>query len=195
MNSAASLFLSFRANRIARSVLRHIRPGESILDCGCGTMHVARAIRAQSAGPVFGVDTLDLNRTTLPFCLCPGERLAFASAGVDVVLLIGVLHHTRRARQVLTECLRVARRSVIVLEDVPGAGWELTMLKALDWLGNRPLSGEMNLPYEFRSDREWRSIFGELGTPVRSAEAVRPNPWRPSRHRLYVLDRPNPRSG
>src|SRR3990172_9064314 len=147
---ATTAFEEYRANRIADYVLKFVKQGETVLDCGCGSLLVTQDIQHRSGASVFGADVLHLNRTRLSMCVCPGERLAFASQSVDVVLLIAVLHHTRHTVQTLEESLRVARERVIVLEDVYGSRMELHLLKALDWLVNLSMSLEMNLPYEFK---------------------------------------------
>ena len=182
-------FEEYRASRIADRLLKYVNSGDVALDCGCGSMRVARRVGRRSGATVLGMDVINLNRTALPMCLCPGERLAFANESVDVVLLITVLHHTSNAPEVLRECWRVARQKVIVLEDVYAGPAELSLLKVLDWLGNRSTSRDMSLPFTFRSEAEWKQIFSDLGMALMAVERIRPVPWRPSRHRLFVLDK------
>jgi hypothetical protein len=97
------------------------------------------------------------------------------------------LHHVQNPTATLRECLRVTRRQVVVAEDVYQSSLELGMLRTLDWLGNRSVSREMPLPFGFKTEHAWKLIFGWLGAQLETVESIRPIPWRPSRHRLFVL--------
>ncbi len=180
---------TYRANRIADSIAPFVEMGETVLDCGCGHLLIGQRLQRRRGARVFGVDVMDFNLTALPLCLCQGEHLAFATAGVDLVCLIAVLHHADRPEALLRESLRVARRRVIVMEDVYRNAFEHALLKGLDWFGNRAISWDMSLPFRFRSEDEWLAMFADLGLRVAAIVSVRPLPWRPSRHRLFVLDK------
>lgn len=181
----------YRARRIAQHLLRHIKPGEVILDCGCGSMRIARLLSEYASARAYGTDVINLNRTPLSLCLSAGERLPFSSHSIDTICLIFVLHHVQDPAATLRECLRVARRRVVVAEDVYESPVELGVLRLLDWLGNRSISSEMSLPFGFRREQAWKATFGRLGAKVEHVESIRPIPWRPSRHRLFVLTKPS----
>lgn len=116
-------FDEYRASRIADFLSRFIDPQDTVLDCGCGHMMVARSVRERIGIEIMGIDVINLNHTDLELCIYDGRRLPFADNSFDVAYLAFVLHHTLNPRQVIGECLRVARRSVIVLEDVYGISW------------------------------------------------------------------------
>lgn len=179
----------YRANRIVGYLSKFVEPGETVLDCGCGSMIVAQSLRERSRVEVFGVDVINLNRTSLSLCLCAGERLSLANESVDTVLLVSVLHHTCHPVEVLRECLRVAKHRVIIQEDVFQSSLELKLLELLDWIGNRSASAEISLPFNFKSECGWVEIFESLRIDLAAVESVRPIPWQPSRHRLFVLDK------
>ena len=183
-------FEEYRTRRMAQYLLPHIGFGESVLDCGCGSMLIAALLSEHAAATVYGTDVINLNRTALSMCLSAGERLPFASNSMDTICLVFVLHHVRSPGDTLRECLRVTRRRVIVAEDVYENPLELGVLRALDWFGNRSVSGEMELPFGFETEPAWGAIFQELGMTIAAVERIRPIPWRPSRHRLFVLEKP-----
>ena len=183
-------FDQYRARRIADHLLRFVTPGESILDCGCGSMLVAQRLKETSGVRIVGTDVINLNRTDLSMCLCPAESLAFASACFDIVILVSVLHHVNDQVEALHECLRVASHRVLILEDVYENAVELLLLKVLDWIGNRQVSSAINLPFRFKSESEWTSLFNALGVRSSATQSVIIIPWRPSRHRLFVLEKP-----
>jgi hypothetical protein len=90
---------------------------------------------------------------------------------------------------VIDECLRVSRHRLIILEDVFRNRVERELLKALDWLGNRSISPNMPFPFTFRSEQQWLDLFREMKLAVCGVESIRPVPWRPTRHRMFVLER------
>jgi SAM-dependent methyltransferase len=188
-NWATAAFEEYRGNRIAAYLSEFVGASDTVLDCGCGSVFVAQSLGRRSGARVFGADVIRLNRADLSMCLCAGERLSFADESFETVCLIFVLHHAAHPVQVLGECLRVAGRRVIVLEDVYRNGLELQWLKAMDWIGNRPVSAEMNLPFNFRSEREWLQVFKGLGVDLVEVASVRPLPWLPVQHRGFVLNK------
>ena len=178
-----------RANRIASGVANFVAAGETVLDVGCGSMLIAQLLQNLSGARVFGADVIHLNSSDLSSCLCRGERLSFAGNSVDIICLIFVLHHTQDPLDALRESLRVARRKIIILEDVYQGPLELTMLKLLDWAGNRLISADISLPFHFKTESEWKMTFRSLGMRLAAVEGIRPVPWLPARYRLFVLDK------
>lgn len=177
-----------RAKRLANYLLELTDPDHTILDCGCGTMYVANLLHQESGAKIIGTDILDFNETSLEMCVCPGEHLPFADSSVDVVMLIFVLHHSKDSMKILKEAVRVARKRVIIFEDVYETSFELGILKVFDWLGNRTISAAIPLPFTFKPEAEWKRIFNELGTRLISVKNIRPLFFLPSKHRGFVLE-------
>ena len=103
-------------------VLPHLTPGTSVLDIGCGEGWVADELVRRGVGEIAVVDVVDVRRTrTLPFSLYDGVHLPFDDGRFDVAMLNFVLHHVPDERKValLREVLRVARKTVFILEDTP----------------------------------------------------------------------------
>ncbi|MEJ2263423.1 MAG: class I SAM-dependent methyltransferase [Anaerolineales bacterium] len=181
-------FDEYRAERIADFLKEVIEPGHRILDCGCGKMRVGELISQELQIEVTGVDVIRLNQTDLDMCLGDAGKLPFADNSFDTVYAVSVLHHTKKSLGVLRECLRVTRDRLLVMEDVYRNGFELALLKLFDWLGNRPFAAEMSLPFTFRSECEWLAQFKKIGVKVAKVIPVRPVPWRPTRHRMFILE-------
>jgi ubiquinone/menaquinone biosynthesis C-methylase UbiE len=182
-------FSTYRASRIANHLSKFVNPNETVLDCGCGSMLVSEMLQGRCGVNAFGADVIRLNQTNHHFCLCSGESLAFKSASFDVVFLIFTLHHISNPIDALEEGLRVTKKRLIVLEDVYQNQQELQLLKILDWYGNILISKEMSFPFNFKTETEWKSIFNSLNAKLITVESIRPTPWRPSRHRLFVLEK------
>lgn len=184
-----NFFTMYRAARIANRLSKFINTNETILDCGCGSMKIAGILHQQRGIHAFGTDVIDLNQPRHRFCLCSGEQLAFKDNSFDNVLLIFTLHHMENPLDAIKESLRVAKKRLIVLEDVYRNPFELRLLKTLDWYGNILISKDMNFSFQFKTENEWKTIFAGLHTNLTASESIRPNPFRPSRHRMFVLEK------
>jgi ubiquinone/menaquinone biosynthesis C-methylase UbiE len=188
LSSFLQAFDRYRAKRIAAYLSNPIAPKKRVLDCGCGKMVISQLLQQDLGVEVVGVDVISVNDTDLDMCLGDASTLPFADNSFDAVYAVSVLHHTTRASRVLQECLRVTKEHLVILEDVYQSQFELTLLKIFDWIGNRPVAAEMPLPFTFRSEAAWLQQFERLGAKVRRVTSIRPVPWRPTRHRMFVLE-------
>jgi len=117
---------SYRAPTVVAEtvVTRHPEAG-SVLDVGCGTGLVGRALRAQGfAGRILGLDisqaSLEMARQTGAYdSLAPADlqqRLAFDDDSVDAVVCVGVMTYLPQVEAVWREFARVVRpRGVVVV--------------------------------------------------------------------------------
>lgn len=185
-------FDQYRAKRVAKEIVGSVHSPERVLDLGCGGMDVAYHVQSALRVPVVGMDIINMNKTDLPFCIGDAVKLPFADQSFDVVYVALVLHHTRHPEDVLEECIRVTRKSLLVLEDVFQSPIERETLKVLDWIGNHTISSKIPFPFNFKSEVQWVSLFERLKFKLTHIKSIRPNPWRPSRHRLFVLEPMHP---
>jgi len=120
--------LADRLTSLSAAVSRYAQAGDRVLDLGCGTGELTRALAA--AG--LRVAGCDISRQMLlraprdrAGCagwvqLKPGwRRLPFASAAFDVVVAASVLEYVAEPRAVLRECARVLCPGGVVLYTVP----------------------------------------------------------------------------
>lgn len=180
---------AYRAHRIERSLRKHLEGADTLLDCGSGSMRVAKLIEKRQGLKAYGTDVIHLKAGHTRFCLCAGEHLPFADNSFDVVTLMFVLHHTTDAAVAIKECARVARKRVVILEDIYSHPLEKEWLKFLDVLGNFTISLDMPFPFTFKSVAEWERVFADLGLRLAASERIVPSPLRPSRHRLFLLEK------
>jgi SAM-dependent methyltransferase len=119
--------LAGRLARLAAAVRGAAPAGDRVLDLGCGTGELARALAAG-----FGVTGCDISREMLSRAaaregrgpawvqLAPGWRtLPFASAAFGAVVASSVLEYVPDPVAVLRECARVTRPGGAVLYTVP----------------------------------------------------------------------------
>ena len=148
-------------------VLPHVGPGASVLDIGCGEGWVADEIARRGATEVATVDVVDIRRARgLAFSLYDGVHLPFADECFDVVMLNFVLHHVPDQSKValLTEAVRVARRTVFILEDTPTTPLDRFVSRRHGEAYRRKIASEA--PFGFLTSNEWRWLFRGMGLEV-----------------------------
>jgi SAM-dependent methyltransferase len=97
------------------------RPGETLLDVGCGSGYFTRRFAREAGLTVTGVDSsaevLEFAHARAPeltFARADAARLPFAGGSFDHVVAITALCFVRNEQQALQEMARVARRTVTV---------------------------------------------------------------------------------
>ncbi|HZT44555.1 MAG TPA: methyltransferase domain-containing protein [Gaiellaceae bacterium] len=123
----------------------------SALDVATGGGHVARRLR--EAG--LEVTTLDLAAGMEPDVVAPAERLPFAEGSFDLVVTRLGAHHFADAGKAVRELARVARQTVVVVDNTFGG-------EALED------AERLRDPSHVRcySAEEWRDLLEEAGLVI-----------------------------
>ena len=119
------------------------RPGESVLDAGCGSGYFWHALRNRGMGlEYWGIDAaaalIEVGQGVLPSFGLPSERLRAMrledlDGQVDHVVCINVLSNIDNYHRPLERLLRMARRSVILRESLKkGAEYHYVKDRFLD---------------------------------------------------------------
>lgn len=141
-----------------------LRPGESVLDIGCGSGALVDVLRRRGWDAT-GTDVADQTLFGGPdMPLIVGGRIPFPEGRFDVALMVAVLHHVpaREHERLFDEAARVARR-VIVLEDIFESRLDFWLTTAADSLLNFEFIGH---PRANRTDAGWRAFFAARGFEV-----------------------------
>jgi SAM-dependent methyltransferase len=181
------LFSQKRAKKIAGFIYPLLFGGDRVLDFGCGNLLVAEFIQGSLDVKITGVDVIDINLTPLPLKIYDGRKLPFGDKNFDVSYAAFVLHHTNDIELLLSECIRVTKRRLIVLEDVYENNFELLIARALDY-SNKLSARGMDIRLNFKKEVEWIDLFNKFEIRDMQTQKIRPVLLRPTRHRLFVLD-------
>lgn len=130
----------------------------SVLDVGCGHARITKRLQERFPACRFsGVDVVVREGSSIPVVHYDGERLPFPDRSFDVVLLIDVVHHASKPRDLLKECARVARSIVLIKDHVCESWYDWVRLAWMDWFGNRSFGIPMT--YEYFTRRQWEEAF------------------------------------
>lgn len=103
----------------AEALAGYLGRGESLLDVGCGTGLLSAYLQEKYRVDPSGLDVKDFRRTQIPFREFDGTSIPFPDKAFDHVVVSEVLHHSHDPMALIKQCHRVARRSIIVFEDLP----------------------------------------------------------------------------
>jgi ubiquinone/menaquinone biosynthesis C-methylase UbiE len=148
---------------LADMIVSHLRVGNKVLDIGCGSGMLGKAILGHANCPAgisyVGVEKHKRGHEPIEVVELTNDTLPFGDGEFDAVVVADVLHHENDEGFLFDEAVRVSRRYVIVKDHkVSGfmAQWRVSFL---DWAANDPYSVECT--YRYHTLEEWRSLFRE----------------------------------
>ena len=123
--------------RVMGEAIRATRPGDLVLDVGCGASRVARLVRRTSGALAVGLDlslaSLRGGRRAGPLVQGDNLHLPFRSGCADLVISNGVIHHTPDAHAAFLELARVLRPGgTLVVSVYDRRSWYYPVYR---WLG------------------------------------------------------------
>lgn len=169
-----------RAGAMIEPWVSALGPAASVVDVGCGAGWIGARLSARGHR-VTGVDPLDKRLADLPFTQALAERLPFPDGAADWVLLCCVLHHVEAADHapILREARRVARRGVVLVEDVYRSAAGRLLTRLVDRLLNLDPGRH---PHANRRTAEWLALLADCGF-----EPTLVREWRLWHHGLFPM--------
>ena len=176
-----------RMEGLVRMIQPRLRAGDRVLDVGCGNGEFGKLLQEHPQSPsglaFRGVEPEGLVRpgTAIPVEAFDGVHLPYEDGAFEVVLLTDVLHHAGEPAALLGECVRVARRRVIIKDHVVYGSWDRKRLGFSDWLAN--VIHGVPCTFGYLSREGWEGIARQAG--ARIAEVS----WGPRQYDWALLER------
>lgn len=175
-NEAEEMTCAAQAAELLRGLAR---PGETLLDAGCGSGYFFHSLKSRGIALEYrGIDAtarfIELGRRHLPAAGLPAERLVAAriedlEGEVDHALCMNVLSNLDNYHRPLERLLRMARRSVILRESIKdGAEYRYVVDPYLE--APRPLKVHVNA-YDRRDIVAFIESYGYAVREVRDERA------------------------
>lgn len=157
--------LDRRVRVLAKHLADAIPKDASVLDVGAGDGNLAVAIGRHRPDISFrGIDVLVRPETAIPVEQFDGVHIPVADGGVDVVMMVDVLHHTDDPNVMLREASRVAKRAVVIKDHDSSGFLATSTLRFMDDVGNRRHG--VRLPYNYWPRSRWLEAIRSLGMRV-----------------------------
>jgi ubiquinone/menaquinone biosynthesis C-methylase UbiE len=158
-----------RIRALVDVICPHLEKGDRVLDVGCGTGALGRALMDSPHCPpgvhVEGLERVRRGNEAIVVHEYDGVTMPMADASVDVVMLADVIHHEEDPLRLLSEASRVARRIVIVKDHRLGAPFAQQRISLLDWAANAPYG--VPCLYRYNTLPQWGEWYKKLGLSVK----------------------------
>ena len=181
-------FYDNQAKKMCHDFREYISKQDRVLDLGCGSGIVAKKIESTFKTKVEGVDIIDMREVDIPLKLYNGKDLSFIKDNeFDVVLISYVLHHTGDLESILKQATRIAKKHIIIYEDLNegffgkiycffhGKLYDLVFLKN-------------NIPARFLNEKQWKNLFKELNLKLVHSKNKK-YLLNPVKRKMFILEK------
>lgn len=169
--------------------------GTTVLDFGCGDMVLDKMILDTiPESHVTGIDVVDskpIRKKNLKFVLYDGVTIPFKNKSFDVVYAYHVFHHCVDPVRALSECKRVAKGRILIVESVLRSILETPGFMVADFLANMRREVHIPMPFHVHTKKWWNETFDKLHLRVMDERSAGFLPtWFPiGKTKLFALEK------
>lgn len=157
-----------RLHALVEAIRPNLRAGDRVLDVGCGDGVLGQMLMTDAGRPqgvaVEGLELSPRGHEPIPVVGYDGKRFPFPDRSYDLVMLADVLHHDPEPDRLMAECVRVARRWVVVKDHLVKGVLANSRICLMDWLANAPFG--IPCTYKYLSHAQWKAFAGRHGVSV-----------------------------
>lgn len=157
-----------RLRELVRRIVPHLAPDDRVLDVGCGVGTLGSALLRAPGSPqglvVEGLERVRRGGEPITVHTYQGGAIPFQDNAYDVVIVADVLHHEQQPDRLLDECIRVARRLLIVKDHQVRGPLAHPRISLIDWAANAPHG--VPCLYRYNTPDQWRRSWADRGLRV-----------------------------
>lgn len=157
-----------RLQSLHQEIVPILHAGDHVLDVGCGSGALGRAIIDSPECPprvkITGLEKFRRSDELSVVKFYDGQKIPYPDKSVDVVILADVLHHASDPHNLIYECSRVVRRALIIKDHKIEGFLAQQRISLMDWASNV----QYGIPclYRYNTLKEWEKLFGQLDLEI-----------------------------
>lgn len=157
-----------RIKELVRCITPHLRVGDHVLDVGCGSGTLGRAIADAPSCPanvvITGLERFPRPGASIPVAGYDGITIPLADRSIDVVIVADVLHHDPEPLRLLRECARITRRFLIIKDHKVEGPLAQSRISLADWAAN--VGYGVPCLFQYNTPAQWKHWQTQLGLNV-----------------------------
>lgn len=157
-----------RLQSLHQEIVPILHAGDHVLDVGCGSGALGRAIIDSPECPpgvkITGLEKFRRSDELAVVKFYDGQKIPYPDKSFEVVILADVLHHASHPHNLIYECSRVVRRALIIKDHKVEGFLAQQRISLMDWASNV----QYGIPclYRYNKLKEWEKLFGQLDLEI-----------------------------
>ena len=152
--------------------MSYLRANDTVLDVGCGSGMLGKAILGSPDCPagvrVLGLESHKRGGEAIEVREYDGRAMPFPDDSMDVVILADVLHHENDPDHLVSESLRVTRRTLFIKDHKIDGFLAQQRVAFLDWAANTGY--DVKCLFRYHTAAAWSRFLQKF--PVRTVDTI-----------------------